>query len=164
MKLFNNIKTVRQWDDAMAKGSYLKPDGSWDDAKIALACHYIKTYAFNLKEDNTRLKDFDFIADWCEKNNIKLYYNLMAENIQYADSLVGKELVFLIKQNRDFLMKRYNKGNCTVVDNLEHVEGKEYIDQNWTTEHYSYRGRMIVAKNLAMSLRKQFNSYYKEAY
>ena len=88
----------------------------------------------------------------------------MAENIQYSDSLVGKELVFLLKQNRDFLVKRYSSSNCTVVDNLELVNGKEFTDQTWTTEHYGYRGRMIIAKNLAGKLKNQFSNEYKNAY
>jgi hypothetical protein len=157
-------KTVRQWDDAMALGTYIKADGSWDTEKIGLACHYIKGYAFNINDDNIRIKDFDEIVDWCGKSDIKLYLNLMAENIQYADSLVGKELVFLMRNNRDYLVKRYNKNNCVVVDNLELVNGKEFTDQTWTTEHYSYKGRMIIAKNLANQLKNQFNNFYIKAY
>jgi hypothetical protein len=157
-------KTVREWDDGMAQGGYLKPDGSWDADKITLACHYIKGYAFNIHDDNPRVRDFDFISDWCKKNGIKLYLNLMAENMQYADSLGGKELTYLMRNNRDYLVKRYNSDNCTVVDNLELVAGKEFIDQNWTTEHYAYRGRMIIAKHLAEILRKQFPAQYSRAY
>lgn len=157
-------KTVKEWDYAMAQGTYLKEDGSWDMEKITLACHYVKTYAFNINENNPRVKDFDYIAKWCEEKKVPLFLNLMAENVQYADSLVGKELVFLMKNNRDFLVRHYNKANCTVVDNLEMVSGKEFTDQNWTTEHYSYRGRMIIAKNLARAMQKQFKKQYKEAY
>lgn len=157
-------KTVRQWDDAMAQGGFLKEDGAWDNEKITLACHYIKGYAFNINENNPRIKDFDFMAEWCNKHKIKLYLNLMAENIQYADSLVGKELVFLMKNNRDYLVNRYTKNNCVVVDNLELIAGKEFTDQTWTTEHYSYKGRMIIAKNLAEKLKEQFNNSYIKAY
>lgn len=157
-------KTVSSWDQGMAQGTYLKPDGSWDTEKITLACHYIKAYAFNLNENNPRIRDFDEIALWCGKNKVNLYLNLMAENIEYADSLVGKELVFLMKQNRDYLVKRYNKDNCKVIDNLELVSGIDFIDQNWTTEHYDYKGRMKIAGNLAEGLKTQFESYYKKAY
>ncbi len=156
--------TVRAWDNNMGWGGYKHPDGSWDFPKIGLACHYIKAFAFNINDENPRVKDFDFIADWCAKNKINLYLNLMAENIQYADSLVGKELVFLMKENRDYLVKRYNKNNCVVIDNLEAVPGKEYSDQVWTNEHYSYKGRMTVSKNVANKLKDQFNNYYIKAY
>ena len=157
-------KTVSEWDYGMSQGSYLKPDGSWDNDKIILACHYVKGYAFNLDENNPRIRDFDEIADWCHENKINLYLNLMAENVEYADSLVGKELVFLMNQNRDYLVKRYTKNNCVVVDNLELVKGKEFIDQDWTTEHYDYKGRMAIAKNLANHLKNQFKNEYKKAY
>lgn len=156
--------SVREWDDAMASGGHLKLDGTWDTKKITLACHYIKGYAFNLSEKNPRVKDFDEIKNWCEKKKVKLYLNLMSENIQYADSLVGKELVFLMKQNRDYLVSRYSSANCTVVDNLESVNGKDFIDQNWTTEHYNIKGRMRIAKNLALSLCKDFSKEFQNYY
>lgn len=157
-------QTVRQWDDAMANGGHKNADGTWDTKKIELACHYIKAYAFNIDEKNPRIKDFDEISAFCLKNNLPLYLNLMAENIEYADSLVGKELVLLMRENRDFLKARYHKNNCIVVDNLELVNGKHFIDQNWTTEHYNYKGRMLIAKNLATSLKQQFKTEYKETY
>lgn len=157
-------RTVAEWDQAMSQGHYTKPDGTWDVAKITLACHYIKSYAFNLDDSNPRVNDLDEIKRWCDQKKLPLYLNLMAENVQYADSLVGKELVFLMKQNRDYLVNRYQGNNCTVVDNFISVEGKEFIDQDWTTEHYKYKGRMIVARNLADSLKKQFNNSYKKAY
>ena len=157
-------KTVAEWDRGTANGSFEKPDGTWDIEKIVLACHYIKAYAFDLNEQNPRIKDFDEISNWCEKNKMPLYLNLLAENVQYADSLVGKELVFLMKRNRDFLVNRYHKKNCKVVDNMELLDGKEFTDQTWTTEHYGFRGRMVIAKNLAENLKEQFNREYKKVY
>lgn len=83
-----------------------------------------------------------------------MYFNLLAENVQYADSLVGKNLVLLMHQNRDYLIKRYTKDNCMVVNNFDIVPGLEFTDQAWTGEHHGYRGRMIEAKNLAQSLKQ----------
>jgi len=159
-----NYRTVSDWDWAMSNGGQLKEDGTWDVKKAELACHYIKAYAFNLDAENARTKDFDEIAAWAEKNQIPVYFNLLAENVEYADSLVGKELVFLMKQNRDFLVKRYTGKFTKVIDNLECLEGKEFTDQAWTTEHYGYRGRMLIARNLANHLKKQFEKEYHKAY
>ena len=158
------FQTVKQWDDAMANGGHLDKSGNWDIKKIELACHFIKGYAFNLNEENPRIRDFDQITNWCQKNQIKLYFNLMAENIEYADSLVGKELVFLMRENRDYLKARYSKNNCVLVDNLELLKGKEFIDQDWTTEHYIDKGRMRIAKILSEQLKTQFKSEYIKAY
>jgi hypothetical protein len=145
--------TVRQWDDAMANGGYLKPDGSWDLEKIELACHYIKSYAFQITPENPRVQDFDEIVAYCQKNNIKLYLNLLAENTEYARNLVGPVLVQIMRYNRDFLLNRYgSKKGVTVVDNLELLNGLDFSDQNWTTEHYGYDGRLKIAKNLAKAI------------
>jgi hypothetical protein len=157
-------RTVADWDFAMAQGTYLKSDGSWDAEKIALACHFIKGYAFNLSESNPRIRDFDAIAAWAGNRKMPVYFNLMSENVHYADSLVGKELVILMRQNRDYLVNRYNKGWCRIVDNLESVAGKDFIDQTWTTEHYAQRGRMRVASILADSLRRDFGDHYRKAF
>jgi len=152
------------WDIGMANTVYLKANKNKDSInKINLACHYIKTYAFQINpQTNSRIKDFDAIVNLCKQKSIHLVFNLLAENIVYADSLVGKDLVFLMKQNRDLLVKRYNKDGVYVVDNLEAVKGKDYIDQNWTTEHYNQCGRILVAKNLADTLKKIYAKEFRE--
>ena len=145
--------TVRQWDDAMANGGYLNPDGSWDLDKIELACHYIKSYAFQITPENPRVQDFDEIVAYCQKNNVQLYLNLLAENTEYARDLVGPVLVQIMRYNRDFLLNRYgSKKGVTIVDNLELLNGLDFSDQNWTTEHYGYEGRLKIAKNLAKAM------------
>ncbi len=156
-------KTAHEWDAAMANGGYLNTDGSWNMPKIELACHYIKTYGFQINtQTNPRIKDFDEIVNICKHKNINLVFNLLAENIQYADSLVGKDLVYLMKQNRDLLVNRYNKDGVLVADNLELVCGKDYIDKDWTTEHYMQNGRLRIANNLANSLKKNYPKEFKD--
>jgi hypothetical protein len=157
-------RTASEWDQGMAAGGYLKPDGSWDQPRIELACHYIKAYAFNIDDKNPRTKDVDAIVAWCKEHKVKLFLNLLAENIQYADSLAGTELVFLMKENRNYLVKRYSDGNVMVIDNLESVPGHDFIDQNWTTEHYGYKGRMTIAKHVVDSMRKIFPDKYFKAF
>jgi hypothetical protein len=148
-------KNVIEWDQAMANGGYLKADGSWDQPKIDLACHYIKSYAFQIDtKTNPRIKDFDEIVKTCKNKDLNIVFNLLAENTQYADSLVGKDLIYLMKQNRDLLVEKYTNMGVTVVDNLELLNGIEYVDQHWTTEHYKESGRKKIAKNLAEHLKK----------
>lgn len=142
-------KTVRQWDNAMATGTYLLPNGDWDMPKITLACHYIKTYAFPIDvKSNPRIKDFDEIVNIAKQKNLKLIFHLLAENVQYADSLVGKELVNIMYQNQELLIERYHKNGVTVVNSFELVNGLDFIDQDWTTEHYNQTARLTLAKNV----------------
>lgn len=156
-------KNVIDWDKGMANGGYLNADGSWDLPRIELACHYIKTYAFQINEQtNPRIKDFDEIVNVCKTKKLNLVFNLMAENTQYADSLVGKDLMYLINQNVDLLVKRYNKDGVIVVNNLNLVDGLDYIDQNWTTEHYKQKGRQRIAENLANHLKKLYPEKFVE--
>jgi hypothetical protein len=118
-----------------------------------MSCAYIKTFAFQIDTlTNPRIQDFDDIVSMAREKKLNLIFNLMAENTECADSLVGKDLIFLMKQNRDLLMKRYNKNGVIVVDNLELVRSEYFTDQTWTTEHYRTPGRKEIAFNLANHL------------
>ena len=142
-------KTIRQWDNAMGNGTYLLPNGDWDIPKISLACHYIKTYGFSIDTlNNPRIKDFDEIVTVAKQKKLKLIFHLLAENVQYADSLVGKELFNIMQENKQLLIDRYSQKGVIVVNSFELVNGKDFIDQNWTTEHYNQNGRWILAKNV----------------
>ena len=155
-------KNVTGWDKAKGYASWLNEDGSWDLPKINLSCHYIKTYAFQIDTlTSIRIKDFDEIVRYAHKRGWNLIFNLMAENTEKAEELDGIELVKLIRYNRDLLVNRYQRMGVMVVDNLEDVPDSLYTDRKWTTEHYAERGRKIVAKNLADSLRKIYPEYYR---
>lgn len=155
---------VKEWDSLMANGTYLKSDGSWDFDKISLACHYIKAFAFTISEDNPRIKDYDEITKWAKENEIKLFLNLIPENVEFADSLVNKDLLFLMRRNAEYLQKRYNSKNCVVLNNMELLSGENFTEKNWTTEHYNYKGRMFIAKSIAQNLKSEFKNKYKKAY
>jgi len=142
--------TIKTWCEA---AKFPLADGTEDMAKRTLADHYIKAYAFVMNENNPRIRDFDAIVNVCKAKGIQPVYNILAENTEYADSLVGTPLSQLIRYNRDFVINRYRKRGVMVIDNLEAVKGKDYTDQNWTTEHYNYTGRLIIAGNVAKALR-----------
>ncbi len=157
-------KTIKNWDSIMGNGTYLLKDGSWDMEKISLACHYVKSYAFNIQPNNPRLADFDEIVNWANDNHVKLYLNLIPENTQQATSLVNKDLLFLMRVNAAILENRYNRSNCVVLNNLELLSSDEFTDKTWTTEHYSYKGRMQIAKSVALSLRNDLKTKFTHYY
>ncbi|MBQ6771833.1 MAG: hypothetical protein IJP44_12775 [Bacteroidales bacterium] len=157
--------TVHQWDSAMAWHGWIDPQGQRDDAMTDLACHYIKAYAFQIRDDNPRVKDFDKIVELCQERGWNLVFNLLAENVDKANELVGKDLVFLMKMNRDYLVKRYGDlEGVTVVDNLNLVRDVNFIDQNWTTEHYYAEGRHLVANRIALALRELYPNDFVDDY
>ena len=143
------------WDSANAWRGCYDQEGHYDLERTQLAGHYIKGYGFNITDDNPRVKDFDAIVTLCRERGWNLVFNILAENVDKANELVGKDLLFLMHRNRDYLINRYDtmKG-VTVVDNLELVRDAEFIDQNWTTEHYYEYGRRQIADHVAKTLRQ----------
>lgn len=153
--------TTADWDYGMYSYGWYDQQGQRDWDVTALACHYIKTYAFEINDDNPRVKDFDAIVDLCRERGWNLVFNLMAENVDKANELVGKDLMLLFRLNRDYLLKRYgNMEGVTVVNNLNLVRDVNFIDQDWTTEHYYEEGRRIVADHLAQALREFYPDDY----
>ena len=154
--------TIHEWDYAKAHEGVLL-NGEWNQPLTELACHYIKTYGFQIREDNPRIKDFDKIVELAHERGWNLVFNLMAENIDRANELVGKDILFLMRQNRDFLVERYgNSENVTVVDNLGIVRNGLFLDKNWNTEHYAEKGRKAIANNVALAVKKYHPEKYVE--
>lgn len=126
-----------------------------------MAGYYIKSYGFSIFDDNPRVKDFDAIVELCRERGWNLVFNILAEDVDKAMELGGKDLIVLMKQNRDYLLRRYGGlDGVTVVDNLSLVRDVNFIDQEWTTEHYYEEGRRIIAEHLAQTLK----DFYPEDY
>ena len=152
---------VYDWDSATAWRGLHDYEDVYDPKWTELACHYIKSYGFQIRDDNPRLKDFDDIVALSRKRGWHLVFNLMAENVDKANYMVGKDLMYLMKQNHDYLIDRYGHlEGVTVVDNLNLVRDVNFIDQDWTTEHYYEEGRRIIASHVAEALK----AYYPEEY
>jgi hypothetical protein len=148
---------VNRWDKAMDKQGIRNPDGTKDWKTTTLACHYIKSYAFQIDTlANPRIKDFDEIVEYATSKGWNVVFNLLAENTDNAQELIGDDLLYLMRQNRDLLVKRYQKKGAIVVDNLEEIEALYFTDKDWTTEHYWENGRKTIAKNVADSLRSLY--------
>ncbi len=142
--------TIKSWCE---QPKFIDEAGIENMGKRALADHYIKAYAFQIDTNNNpRIKQLDEVVKLCEAKGYKLVFNLLAENTEYADSLVGENLVWLMRQNRDLLVKRYSQMGVEVVDNLELISGINYTDQDWTTEHYNQIGRQQIADNVVKAL------------
>lgn len=153
--------TSDEWDKSMAWNGWRDGEGNRDQVKTELACHYVKTYAFTITDDNPRVADFDAIVELCRQRGWHLIFNLMAENVDKANELVGEDLLFLMRRNRDYLLQRYGSmEDVVIVDNLSLVRDVNFIDQNWTTEHYYEEGRRIIADNVAKALKTFYPNEY----
>jgi len=156
-------ENVRKWDRWMAYEGIPGDSGEIDRALTELACHHIKAYGFQIDTlRNPRIADFDEIVDLARERGWRLVFNLMAENMEKAGQLVGEDLIFLMNENRELLKNYYESRGVMVVDNLSRVEDEQFIDQNWTTEHYAENGRKAVAKQVALALKSWYGYEYRD--
>jgi hypothetical protein len=139
---------ARAWYDAE---KYADEQGA-NRRKRILADDYIKAFAFVLNAANPRIADFDAMVVLAAQRGWKLVFNLVPENMEYADSLLGEAMTAQIRHNRDFLVQRYHGHGAVVVDNLEVARGAEFTDQFWTTEHVNGRVRQVCARNVAQTI------------
>lgn len=142
-------KNVIEWDHWMAVNGFIDKKGDKNKNLTELACHYIKGYGFQIDTlSNPRIQDFNEIISIAKDRKWKLVFNLLAENTKKAEDLVGKDLTFLMNQNRVLLKKYFSRQGIKVIDNMASVKDEYFIDQHWTTEHYTEEGRQIIANSV----------------
>ena len=148
--------TLLAWDSAIAWKRDLLMDSSMvrGDDEIALACHFVKNFAFQLDTlTNPRIRDLDRIVELAHDRGWNLVLNLLPENMGDARRLVGKELVAIMRHNRDLLQARYGHlPGVVFVDGLETLGPDAFIDKTWPSEHYVEGGRRQVAESLALAI------------
>lgn len=146
---------VISWDSAMAWQTWINDNEDLNIDNIPLACHYIKNFAFNIDTlTNERIMDFDNIMNLAHQKGYTIVFNLLGENIEEGEKLVGSHLTSLIETNRQLLVKRYTKKGAVVVDNLYNVPDSCFIDRGWPTEHYNQTGKNLIANSLAKKIQE----------
>jgi hypothetical protein len=150
------FKSIQDWDKDVYDKGILNKNGIKDQKQTEIACHFIKNYAFVLNENNPRVKDFDDIVSICKAKKIKLIIHLLPENIERANELCGADLSNIIKNNAYFLKRRYGKKSY-FIDNSSILSDTFFIDREWPTEHYIFRGRY----NIAFSINEKLKLIYQ---
>lgn len=148
-------KTTAEWDRAIAYEGVKDSLGNRDPQRTELTTHFIKNYGFQIHDDNPRVRDFDRIVKLANERGWTLVFNIMAENTDLAMELVGSDLIYLMKENVDYLMNRYSTMGVLMVNNLELVRDPEFIDRDWPTEHYYENGRKAIADHVAQVIQKK---------
>lgn len=147
-------KTTYEWNRAIGREKVRDSLGQPDKAMTELTAHFVKNYAFQIRDDNPRVKDFDRIVRLAKQRGWTLVFNLMAENTDRAEELVGDDLVYLMRENAQYLVQRYEAMGVAVVNNLEVVRDPQFIDRTWPTEHYYEKGRKTIAGRVAEKLER----------
>lgn len=144
--------TVKNW---CSIPKFLDSAGIEDMNRRILADHYVKAYGFNVNTNNPRIKDLDALVRRVDTSRYNLHLLILSENTQWADSLAGADLANLIRENRDFIVQRYSNkySNVHIIDNLESVPPRYFGEKHWTTEHYFWQGRSIIANSIIHHLK-----------
>jgi len=132
-----------------------------NDPRRGEADHFIKNFGFVLDSNNKRVQDFDQIVKLAQARGFHLVFNILAENMERADSLVGSDLTNLMRSNRDFLTQRYRSETVPVVDNLELLPDSLFLEEGFPTEHYLQRGRQLIARNVAVILNHNYEGQFR---
>ncbi|HHG85997.1 MAG TPA: DUF4843 domain-containing protein, partial [Bacteroidetes bacterium] len=115
----NPHKTVLDWEKEVLNTGIYNADGSRNRKLSTLATHYVKTYAFHIDTlTHPRIRDYDRIVALAQEQGWKLTFLLIPENISRAAELVP-DLPWIMRQNRDLLVSRYQRMGVKVVDLLE---------------------------------------------
>lgn len=157
---FFPYSNAKDWDRAIGAQNRLFNGQIVSMDTIALTCHYIKNFAYELDRNNPRIRDLDKIVTLCKHRGWKLIFNILPENTEQARFLVGQDLLYLMHQNTEFVQNRYTKQGVLVVDNLDQVFDKDFIDRAFPTEHYCEAGRLTVALNVSEALSIYFPNDY----
>lgn len=148
--------STRLWDRNLNERGWLDAARVRRQDSTELACHYVKSYGFSIDTaTHPRIRDFDAIADLSRRRNWRLVFFILPENIRQAEALAGPELADLMRRNRDLIRDRYQNQGVEVVDRLEALPVSNFIDRDWTTEHYTLEGRKTAADALALQLRSK---------
>lgn len=153
------FNTIAQWDSALAYTEATSAKSEFTPNELAMAFHYIKNFAFDIDfESNERIRDFDQIVALSKERGYVVFFNLLDENMEELNRLVGPELSGLIDKNRALLVDRYTEMGALVIDNFNTVPDSCFVDRKYTTEHYSFEGKSIIARHLADEIRKDLKS------
>ena len=143
--------SVPQWADSLNTDSTTMPGT------------FVRNYAFLIDTlHNPRIRDFDRIVRLARERDWNLVFNLLAEDVEWAEQLVGPDLTTLMQQNADLLADYYTRMGVTVVNNFNCVPDSLFRDRDWTTEHYIQQGRQTIADNVATALRRFYEADYQE--
>lgn len=149
------FKNVKEWDRRMSLTGIGDKNGKYDDIQTILACHYIKAYAFQIDTlSNPRIRDFNEIIKIANDRGWNLVFNLLPENTDKAKEFFGDDLTYFINENVNLITKYFQSKGVQVVNNYNIIRDEQFIDQDWTTEHYAEKGRKMIAKNVAHTIKQ----------
>lgn len=147
---------ANEWDRAISSQYRLFNGQQASQDTIELTCHYIKCFAYQLDDKNPRIKDFDKIARLCQRRGWTLVFNILADNMNQIKTLAGPDLEYLMQENAQYIIQRYEPMGVIVVNNQYSVREEDFFE-TFVTEHYNQRGRRNIAEKVAEKLNDHYS-------
>lgn len=144
-----------EWDEGLAWGRWLPNGRELSQDSIPMACHYVKIFAYTLDSNNVRIKDLDKIVELCKERNWRLVFNILPDNVDQIQEMVGDELIDLMHKQNAYIVNRYTAKGVLVVNNENLARDEDFIDRDFPTEHYGARVRHAIAAHIVQQMRQQ---------
>mgnify|MGYP001588958618 FL=1 len=124
-----------------------------------MADAYVKELMFSIDESNPRLKDLKGIIDFGKRNKVNVVFHILPENRDYAQGLIGDELLKQMDDNVTFLVNFLQKNEAKYVNNYRISNFKDYTDQFYPTEHVNVRMRHGIAYKISRFFESKIPEY-----
>ena len=155
-------RNASEWDQAVSECCCLYNGRKTTLDTVALTCHYIKDFAYQLNNRNPRVKDLDRIVKLCKRRNWTLILHILPDNIDQMGMLAGPELVAIMHSNAQYIVNRYGNQSVVVINNQDLVRDRHFRDRDFPTEHYDQTGRRAVAASILPYLSQEEITKFKK--
>lgn len=146
LPLPNEHSTINRWIYDLKK---LNPENKMGPLMV-------DNFAFVIDKKNKMLGYFSEVVSWSKSKGIPITFVILPEDLNGMEAHVGKQLVELVKENKQFLINFCKTKNVRCVDLCNTLESKFFFE-NHPTEHYNLEGRQFVGKSIASFISPKTN-------
>jgi len=149
---FENLtyKSIHEWERNMALAGIRNDEDEYDHMASALACHYIKSYAYPIAsiQESDVLKEYERIIQLADHRSWNIIFHLLPLNVEEIESLCGPQLLSILYYNQEMLKAYFSKRNVSFIDNLFEIADGDFIKSKKPREIYHFEGRKKIANSI----------------
>ena len=138
----DSCSTIKKWVDSIGR---IRAEGD------VIGQEFVRFFGFQITKKNPMMAYYDQIVDFCDKNDIKLVFLILPENVEVMENKAGVNLKKLCYKNIQYLKNHYANSSVTIIDALDDLNAS-YFFETYPTEHYIATGRKIVADKVIKKL------------
>jgi hypothetical protein len=133
---------VKDWDRKMLLDGVKDEKGEYDHQQTALACHYIKQFGAPIDfRHHPLMKELDELIGHARKMDFELVINLVPQNVEDMQRLVGEDLITMLAHNRFVLSSKASENGIAFVDNSSLLGASDFLDRERVSTSISLKGK-----------------------